>query len=89
MRAHRCAIFLGRRPAEEVAVVRCPSCYGLRTISYRNRDTAALCAEPRRQSRIPPGLLRVVARTLQRGRVCGDRSAIWGPVTGCTRVSFL
>ena len=39
----------GRTQAEpeEVAVVRCPSCSGLRTISYRNRDTAALCADCR------------------------------------------
>ena len=33
---------------EEVAVVRCPSCSGLRTISYRNRDTDALCLDCRR-----------------------------------------
>ena len=28
--------------------MRCPSCSGLRTISYRNRDTAALCPDCRR-----------------------------------------
>ena len=40
----------GRTQAEpeEVAVVRCPSCSGLRTISYRNRDTDARCLDCRR-----------------------------------------
>ena len=32
-----------RHGPEEVAVVRCSSCPGSRTISYRNRDTPALC----------------------------------------------
>jgi hypothetical protein len=33
---------------EEVAVVRCPSCQGLRSISFRNRDSGALCKDCRR-----------------------------------------
>lgn len=44
------AVAEGRTQAEpeEVAVVRCPSCLGLRTISYRNRATDALCLDCRR-----------------------------------------
>ena len=44
------AVAEGRTGAgrEEVAVVRCPSCSGLRTIAYRNRDTDALCPDCRR-----------------------------------------
>jgi len=33
---------------EEVAVVRCPTCRGLRSISFRNRESGALCKDCRR-----------------------------------------
>ena len=44
------AVSAGRTGAEreELAVVSCPSCSGLRTISYRNRDTDARCLDCRR-----------------------------------------
>ena len=38
---------------EELAVVRCSSCLGLRTVSYRNRDTAARCPDCRRGDVVP------------------------------------
>ena len=41
-------VIASRGSAEEPALVRCPSCLGLRTISHRNRDTAALCLDCRR-----------------------------------------
>ena len=37
-----------RAALEDTADVRCPSCLGLRTIAYPNRDTAALCLDCRR-----------------------------------------
>ncbi len=36
----------------ETAVVRCPSCLGLRTLA-RNRDSAALCPDCRRGEVVP------------------------------------
>ena len=33
---------------EPLGVIRCPSCKGLRSIAYRNRETSALCPECRR-----------------------------------------
>ena len=42
-------------PREEgVAVVRCPSCHGLRSISVRNRDSGALCRDCRRGEVVTP-----------------------------------
>ena len=35
------------RLPEQLAVVRCPSCLGLRTVAFRNRDTAPLCPDCR------------------------------------------
>lgn len=45
----------GAKVLETPATVRCPSCNGLRTITYRNRQTGALCPECRKG--------RVVSRT--------------------------
>ena len=39
---------LVQSPKEPLEVIRCPSCKGLRSIAYRNRDTHALCPECRR-----------------------------------------
>ena len=60
----------GRRGGEYTGRARgtgarpCPSCLGLRTIAYRNRDTAAYCPDCRRGEVVTRETYR--ARTLQR-----------------------
>ena len=42
-----------RAEPEEPALVRCHSCLGLRSLSHRNRDSAALCGSCRRGEAVP------------------------------------
>ena len=51
MRAARRSDWLGTPGT--TALVRCSSCLELRTVSYRNRDTAALCSDCRRGEVVP------------------------------------
>ncbi len=50
-RSVRCSDWLGH--AATIAVVRCSSCLGLRTVSHRNRGSIALCPDCRRGEVIP------------------------------------
>ena len=71
-----------RAESEEAAVVRCPSCLGLRTVSYRNRDTPALCLDCRRGEVVPRE--NYYAWWLERfsAEECAAMArAIWGPIT--------
>ena len=63
-----------RAELEEPALVRCSECLGLRTVSHRNRGSVARCPDCRRGETVPRGILRLVARALQRGGVRGDGS---------------
>jgi len=38
---------------KEIALVRCPSCQGLRALSNRNRKSEALCADCRKGNVVP------------------------------------
>ena len=42
-----------RAEPEQPALVRCSSCLGLRTVSHRNRGSAALCPDCRRGEVVP------------------------------------
>ncbi len=58
------------RPApDEVAIVRCSSCLGLRNRLSQPRHRCSLPGLPARRDRAPRDLLGLVARTLQRGGV--------------------
>ena len=45
--------FQGQKEVEGLALIRCPSCQGLRGISKRNRKTRALCGDCRSGNVVP------------------------------------
>ena len=57
---------------EAPALVRCRSCLGLRSLSHRNRDTAAHCLDCRRGEVVPRGVSNSVSPDLSYGARPGD-----------------
>jgi hypothetical protein len=69
-----------RAEHEEPALVRCPSCLGLRSIAFRNRDTAALCPDCRRGEVVPRETYYVWWLERFSAEECAVMArSIWGP----------
>ena len=66
---------------DEPALVRCPSCLGLRTVSSRNRDTVARCCNCRPGEVVPRETYYTWwLERFSAGECAAMARAIWGPI---------